>query len=156
MTFDKAIEIILHEEGGYVNDPKDPGGETKYGISKRSYPNVDIKNLTVEQAKTIYKKDYWDTSKCNDILNDDIKLLHFDTAVNMGVGTAIKTLQTACGVTSDGVFGEGTKKATINCDKNKYFTSRMNKYLSICEKTPTSYKFLKGWLSRLFKVYNQK
>ena len=59
MSFNKIIEKVLEHEGGYVNDPKDLGGETKYGITKRFYPDVDIKNLTKEQAKTIYHTDYW-------------------------------------------------------------------------------------------------
>jgi len=60
MEFNKAIKFILNAEGGYVNHPKAPGGETKYGISKKSYPNYDIKNLTEEEAITIYKRDFWD------------------------------------------------------------------------------------------------
>ena len=62
-NFNEIIEQVLEHEGGYVNDPKDLGGETKYGITKRFYPDVDIKNLTVEQAKEIYKKDYWDRNR---------------------------------------------------------------------------------------------
>ena len=57
--FDKAFEFTIGVEGGYVNDPSDPGGETKFGVSKKSYPNLDIKNLTITQAKEIYYKDYW-------------------------------------------------------------------------------------------------
>ncbi len=59
-NWEKAISFVLKWEGGYSNDPYDSGGETKYGISKRSYPNLDIKNLTLEQAKEIYKRNYWD------------------------------------------------------------------------------------------------
>ena len=59
MTFDDAFEALMAHEGGYANDPRDPGGETKYGISKRAYPAVDIRNLTLEAAKAIYKRDYW-------------------------------------------------------------------------------------------------
>ena len=57
--FLKAFEKVLRHEGGYVNDPLDLGGETKYGISKRSYPHLDIKNLTLDQAKQIYFRDFW-------------------------------------------------------------------------------------------------
>jgi len=57
-TFNEIIEVILEHEGGYVDDPHDRGGETKYGITKRFYPNVDIKNLRNEQAKIIYHQDY--------------------------------------------------------------------------------------------------
>ena len=58
-TFDEIIEVVLEHEGGYVNDPHDAGGETNFGIAKRWYPDVDIKNLTKEQAKKIYHQDYW-------------------------------------------------------------------------------------------------
>ena len=63
-SFDEIIEVVLHHEGGYVNDPKDPGGETNYGISKRAYPDVDIKNLTEDGAKDIYRRDYWEKYRC--------------------------------------------------------------------------------------------
>lgn len=65
--FDQAVAFVLAEkiEGGYVNDPRDPGGETKFGISKRSYPREDIKALTRDRAITIYKRDYWDKPGCD-------------------------------------------------------------------------------------------
>ena len=87
--FDKIIEFTLKYEGGYVNDPDDPGGETRFGISKRSYPNVDIKNLTIEEAKKIYKRDYYDAVDFG-IMDEKTKNALFDTAVNCGVGTARK------------------------------------------------------------------
>ena len=59
-TFDEIIQITLEHEGGYVHDPTDLGGETNFGIAKRFYPDVDIKNLTEDGAKEIYKRDYWD------------------------------------------------------------------------------------------------
>ena len=62
-----CIEVVLKSEGGYVNDPHDPGGETNFGISKRAYPSVDIKHLTKEGAIAIYKKDYWDKIKGDDL-----------------------------------------------------------------------------------------
>src|SRR5512147_2295714 len=88
-TFDIAINFVLQREGGYVNDPDDPGGETNYGISKKSFPNIDIKNLTVNEAKSIYREHYWDACGCDDIPSP-LDVVMFDTAVNMGVGTAKK------------------------------------------------------------------
>jgi lysozyme family protein len=82
-NFDRAFTIVVGIEGGLVNDPKDPGGVTKYGISKRQYPDVDIANLTVEQAKAIYLRDYWNTHDL-DSLEYGKALLVFDTAVNGG------------------------------------------------------------------------
>lgn len=81
--FDSAFAIVVGIEGGYVNDPKDPGGETRWGISKRQYPNVDIPQLTLEQAKAIYLRDYWNTHGC-DKLDWTEALLVFDCAVNGG------------------------------------------------------------------------
>ena len=92
--FDEIIEGVLEHEGGYVNDPTDLGGETNYGITKRFYPDVDIKNLTKEGAKEIYKKDYWDKNKVDD-LPDDLKHIYFDMCVNQGRGSAVRILQRA-------------------------------------------------------------
>ena len=83
--FNKAIAIILKHEGGYVNDPDDPGGETNMGITKRDFPHLDITNLTVEQAKEIYKEKYWDTINGDDITNQTVATQIFDFGVNAGV-----------------------------------------------------------------------
>ena len=72
--FEKAVEFVLRMEGGYVNDPKDPGGETNFGIAKKSYPGVDIKNLTEEQAEEIYKRDYWEKYNIGELASDDLAL----------------------------------------------------------------------------------
>lgn len=82
--FDKAIKVVLAHEGGYVNDPNDLGGETNFGISKRSYPTVDIKNLTREQAVEIYRGDWWERYRYGDIEDLDVATKVFDLAVNMG------------------------------------------------------------------------
>jgi lysozyme family protein len=89
MTFDTAFNLVVGIEGGYSNDPADPGGETKFGISKRAYPQVDIANLTLEQAKAIYLRDYWHLCKCDE-LPADMALLVFDAAVNQGVSAALR------------------------------------------------------------------
>lgn len=95
--FEKAIQKILRSEGGYVNDPNDKGGETKYGISKRSYPNVDIKNLTLAGAKAIYKRDFWDKVG-GDLINDQsIADLLVDSAVNEGVTPALNRAKSITG-----------------------------------------------------------
>ena len=83
MNFDKIIEKVLEHEGGYVNDPDDLGGETNYGITKRFFPDVDIKNLTKEQAKKIYHQDYWRPAKCDEVPNH-LKHIYFDMCVNFG------------------------------------------------------------------------
>lgn len=109
-TFDQAFDRLIGHEGGYINDPKDRGGETKYGISRRSYPGEDIAGMTLERAKTIYLRDYWGPAGC-DAVPDGIRFDLFDMAVNSGVKPAVKTLQRACGETADGVLGPLTLQA---------------------------------------------
>ena len=104
MTFDVAIERVLGHEDGYVNDPNDPGGETKWGISKRSYPDLDIKNLTRDDAKAIYRRDFWEPLRAKDF-SSALAFQALDFAVNSGIGTAIRYLQRAVGVADDGIWG---------------------------------------------------
>lgn len=94
--FARAMVFVARWEGGYVNDPNDPGGETKYGISKRSYPQLDIANLTEAEAKAIYERDYWQASGA-DGLPWPLSLVVFDSAVNAGVAKARGWLQTSAG-----------------------------------------------------------
>ena len=94
----------MGHEGRYSFNPKDPGGETNWGISKRSYPNLDIRNLTEDEAKAIYKKDFWDSmriEKLPPLIQFDV----FDTSVNAGRQKASQLLQRAVGVVEDGLLG---------------------------------------------------
>lgn len=104
MNFAEAIERILDHEGGYVNHPADPGGETKWGISKRSYPGVDIRNLTREGAKALYELDFWSPT-ASKIEDRALCFQVLDAAVNHGMGNAVRFLQRALGVADDGHFG---------------------------------------------------
>ena len=110
MTFDEAFEQLIGHEGGYVLDSLDPGGETKFGISKRSYPGENIANLTLERAKAIYLRDYWGPAG-GDTVPADIRFMLFDMAVNQGVKTAIRALQHVAGVGEDGILGPVTLQA---------------------------------------------
>lgn len=107
MSFEQAVAMVLKHEGGYVNDARDPGGETRFGISKRAYPDVDILRLTEDEAKAIYRRDYWDTLRPDEI-PEELAICLFDCAVNMGRDKAIRLLQRACGVAQDGVMGGNT------------------------------------------------
>lgn len=117
--FDKDI---LEIEGGYDNDPKDPGGETKYGISKRSYPNEDIKNLTPERAIFIYTRDFWNPLNLSSIQDQTTANLVFRFAVNAGQIVAVKMLQECLNtfvpiipsVAVDGKLGQRTLQAINN------------------------------------------
>lgn len=113
MNFDRAFEIIIGHEGGYVLDSRDPGGETKYGISKRAYPSLNIKDLTLADARVIYLADYWVEIEA-DSLPDSARLMVFDCAVNTGVGMAKKLLQRAVGTKDDGIIGPKTRAAISN------------------------------------------
>jgi len=104
MKFEDAFERLLGHEGRYVNNPADPGGETNWGISKRSYPELDIKNLQRWEAQAIYRRDFW--SRVNaDKLPDGVTFQLFDFAVNSGAETAVRYLQRAVGVADDGHWG---------------------------------------------------
>ena len=110
MNFDDAFDRLLGHEGGYVNDPRDPGGETNWGVSKRAYPNVDIKALTKEAAKSIYRRDYWTPVRADE-LPESVCFDVFDAAVNHGVLQSAKWLQRAAGAQPDGVIGAQTVAA---------------------------------------------
>lgn len=136
--FEFLVGIILKHEGGYVNDPADPGGETKFGISKRAYPNLDIKNLTRQQAVEIYKRDYYD--KLGIGLLDDIRLAYqyFDMGVNGGVGRAKQLMSKAADI----------KKTNPHIKLSKIYADlRIDFYKSIA--TGAKQKFLAGWLKRV-------
>lgn len=109
--FDEAFEATIGHEGGYVNDPRDPGGETKFGISKQAYPGEDIPNMTLERAKELYRRDYWDKARCAEF-PAHVALQLFDAAVNHGVTAAVKILQGAVGVARDGKIGPRTIHAS--------------------------------------------
>jgi len=154
--FDKAFEFLIKHEGGYVSDPDDPGGETKYGISKRSYPNLDIKNLTLEQAKEIYRRDWWDKMGLDEVEDQAVATKLFDIAVNVGLRRAVRLMQMAINraggtLKVDGVIGPKTR-AAINNHPNKrhvlaeFMLMCVRYYCSIARGSKT--KFLAGWLKR--------
>ena len=143
-------------EGGYVNHPNDPGGETKYGISKKSYPDLDISSLTLDQALEIYKNDYWDKIR-GDLLPYKIDTIIYDWAVNSGPYRAVKELQKYVGTTPDGVVGELTLFAIKSAvDKQGLFTvatnlidARRRFYERLVEKNPKFIVFRNGWMNRV-------
>lgn len=148
MNFDQAFERLIGHEGGYVNDPRDPGGETKFGISKRSYPAEDIKGLTLERAKAIYRRDFWGVAGC-DAVPDAMKFDLFDMAVNSGPVTAIKTLQRSAGVTPDGLLGPITLQA-LNSTPAPRLVARFNgNRLDFMTDLKTWPVFGKGWAKRV-------
>ena len=109
-NFDACMAKVFASEGGYVNDDRDPGGETNFGISKRSYPNEDIRNMTKARAALIYRRDFWNAVK-GDELPAGLDLVAFDAAVNSGPSRGAKWLQSAIGVAADGRIGPQTLAA---------------------------------------------
>lgn len=156
MSFDQAFKFVMKWEGGAVitDDPDDPGGLTKYGISQRSYPDLDIRNLTEDHARQIYMRDYYLKSKASQ-LPDALRLAHFDAAVNMGVSRANKLLQKALKVESDGIIGVKTLKASHSQDGDvlpSILAYRALFYVGLVTRKPTLSKFLFGWFRRIFDI----
>lgn len=134
LTFEECVEFVFAREGappgkdGYVNDPRDAGGETKFGIAKRSHPNLDIKNLTRDGAAKIYHEDYWMPAHCDDV-SGPLRLAVFDTAVNCGVATSRALLQPLFSV-------------------DDYLFERLRYYIGCVRRRPKNLAFLPGWASR--------
>lgn len=149
-----AIKFVLEAEGGYTVDPNDPGGETNFGISKKAYPNVDIKNLTVEQAKDIYLKDYWKPCRCDE-LPREIAISLFDSAVNQGVKTAIMIMQRALKVKDDGVIGPITIGAAMNATprtQRLVLAERLAAYAKLMSDRPNLLVFARNWSFRVLSL----
>ena len=151
--FERALTFCLKWEGGdkITDDPNDPGGLTKFGVSQRAYPNEDIRKLTRARAAFLYRRDYWDKGRCQDFPSP-IGIVHFDCAVNTGIVRANKILQKACGVTDDGVIGKAT--ITAIAGKNALVLAedaihgRELFYRSLANQSPAMVRYLVGWLNR--------
>ena len=156
-TFNEIIEKVLEHEGGYVNDPHDRGGETNFGITKKFYPDVDIKNLTKEQAKQIYHTDYWRRAKCDEV-PPQLKHIYFDMCVNFGRKGAVKVLQQAANsklrnkIKVDGGIGPNTLKAIQNISLDRVRAYRVLRFANIVIDKPNQEKFWVGWRRRATEV----
>ncbi|MDR2067383.1 MAG: hypothetical protein LBP41_00110 [Holosporaceae bacterium] len=157
--FLKAFEYLMYHEGGYVNDKQDAGGETKFGISKRSYPHLDIKNLTQDQARQIYFADFWLKIKCEDIVDENVAIKLFDLAVHAGIPQAVKLIQRALRaagtqVTEDGIIGSATLAAVNKADQTDLLAALKSEaagyYRLIANANPSQQRFIEGWLSRAY------
>lgn len=147
MTFDEIFDRLIGHEGGYVNHPSDPGGETNWGISKRAYPQLNIATLTRDDAKEIYRRDYWQRGRMGEF-DAAIAYQVFDIAVNSGIGTAIRLLQRAVGTAPDGNLGEITL-AKINAMSRTDVISRLiAERLDFWTALSTWPAFGKGWARR--------
>ena len=167
-TFEEIIEVVLEHEGGFTDDPKDPGnwtggkegvgelGGTKYGISVKSFPDVDIKNLTKAEATLIYKTEYWDKNKVES-LPEELWHIYFDCCVNMGKSRAVKILQQAANgkganIDVDGGLGPNTLKAISNVELERVRAYRVKYYADLVTRKPDLEKFYFGWYKRALEV----
>lgn len=171
-AFERALAFCLRWEGGYVDDPSDPGGATNYGISLRYLKGLplsladidgdgdvdkyDIRAMTPEKAAELYKRDFWDGLNLDRMCQEDKPLFSialFDTAVNMGCGRARILAQQAAGTHPDGIWGPKTRAAfatrsdTVLAELLCFY--RRKHYAHIVDVRPSSEKFLKGWLRRV-------
>ncbi len=160
-NFKHCLEIILHHEGGYVNHPKDPGGMTNLGVTKRVYESwvgkevneSDMRALTADDVAPIYEKNYWDKVKGND-LPGGLDLCVFDFGVNAGPGRAAKYLQTMIGTVADGGIGPNTLLALGNYveevgDVTQVIKDYQEKRQSYYEGLSTFATFGNGWTRRV-------
>jgi len=157
--FSEALEVILHHEGGYVNHPKDPGGETNLGVTKRVYEDFggekEMKELVKEDVEPIYKKNYWDRVKGDD-LPEGLDLCIFDFAVNAGPGRAAKFIQRLVNTIVDGGIGPNTikcindhvEKYGVSTTIDQYQSARHNYYQGLS----TFETFGRGWTRRVDEV----
>ena len=158
-NWEKSLEVILHHEGGYVNHPKDPGGETNMGVTKRVYEDFggtkDMKDLTHEDVEPIYKKNYWDRVKGDD-LPDGLDLMIFDFAVNAGTGRAAKFIQKLVNTTVDGGIGPNTlgkiKEYVITYGIEETISSYALMRQNYYESLSTFDTFGRGWTRRVSEV----
>lgn len=160
ITFDEAFRRLIGHEGGYSNDRRDPGNwtggkvgvgilkGTKFGLAANTYSNLDIKNLTLAQAKAIYKKDWWDKLGA-DGMHSAIVFQLWDFAINAGRNRAIKELQQAVGVPADGIIGPQTLAAVNAYDLNDVILSLTAERLKFYTSLGTFKTYGKGWTNRV-------
>jgi lysozyme family protein len=158
-NWDNSFKLMLKSEGGFVNHPSDPGGMTNLGVTKATWENwvgresdeAEMRGLTPEKVEPLYKKKYFDAVR-GDELPMGLDYLMFDFAVNAGAGRAIKTLQTAVGVTPDGGFGPMTMAAVQAVDPNELIERFSQAKEDFYQSLTTFATFGKGWLNRVAKV----
>lgn len=158
-AFQKAVEKLLEYEGGYSNQPADRGGETKYGISRRAYPDLDIAGLTLDEAKKIYHQDFWLKLKLDRVIGERVAGEIFEQGVNFGVRAATENVQRAMNYLGaklqvDGIMGPRTLAAINGCLEPSLLLKVLNgvqfhRYLEIVEARPEQKAFARGWLRRV-------
>lgn len=155
MNFETAFDTLITHEGGFSNHPDDPGGATMYGVTEKvarahGYTG-HMRNFTLDQAKAIYRKDYWDACQC-EVMPEAIKYPLFDAAVNSGPVQAIKWLQSAAGVKADGKIGPITRSAVINLNQQSLAKNMIGRRLRFMTELKNWPSFSKGWARRIASI----
>jgi lysozyme family protein len=158
-NWEKSFQMVLKSEGGFVNNPKDPGGMTNLGVTKkvweefvgREVDEAEMRALTPELVKPLYKKNYWDKIKA-DQLPIGVDYAAYDLAVNSGTGKAAKYLQRIAGVPDDGVIGPKSMEAIQSCDPEQTVDAICDMRLEFLKKLPNWETFGKGWGIRVKEV----
>ncbi len=158
-NFDDALAAVLEHEGGFVNHPKDPGGMTNLGVTKRVWETwvgktvseADMRALTPATVAPMYRKQYWDAVK-GDELPSGLDYLMFDFAINAGVSRAIRTMQKAIGTTPDGAIGPKTMQALRDAGPDALIAKFSDEKEAFYRSLPTFATFGKGWLRRVAEV----
>jgi lysozyme family protein len=170
-TFEKALQKVLRNEGGYVHDPDDPGGETYKGVSRKafskwdgweiidrlkresSFPaNLDKNAALQDMVSDFYRVNFWNTVKGDDIKNEDVAFTIFDFGVNAGVRTSVSLAQEVVDTAADGIFGKQTLEKINGYDTTLFlaeFTlAKIARYIAIVKKRSASKKYFYGWVCR--------
>lgn len=150
-NFEACIAQVKPFEGGYVNDPKDPGGETNWGISKRSYPHLNIRGLSWDTAKAIYERDFWRAQRCDD-LPAGVDLVVLDPSINSGRARGTKWLQRALRVAQDGKIGPATIRAAQAADPVAVIRAASAARMGFLRGLGIWSRFGKGWSRRVAAI----
>ena len=158
-NWEKAFQAVLKHEGGFVNHPRDPGGMTNLGVTKKVWEDFvgrevderEMRALTPDVVKPLYKKNYWDKIK-GDQLPSGVDYAAYDLAVNSGTGRAAKYLQQIAGVHADGVIGPKSMEAILACDPVETVDAICDMRLDFLQRLPTWNTFGKGWGRRVEEV----
>ena len=155
-NFDHSLDLVLKSEGGFVNNPKDPGGMTNLGVTANTWASFkgrntnekEMRSLTRDDVAPLYEKKYWDACKCDD-LPSGVDYLVFDFAVNSGPGRSVKILQKALGLPEDGAVGPVTIQTIDVMDKTELIARFSDAKKQFYESLPTFATFGNGWLKRV-------
>lgn len=147
-VFPVLIERVLAHEGGHANDPRDPGGETRWGISQRNHPSLDIKTITRDEAIAVYRRLYWQPLQ-GDAMHKAVAFALLDAAVNHGLRHAVAWLQRIVGTTEDGRLGTRTLAATQAADPLTVVLTFHARRLAFYTDLETFSSFGRGWTRRM-------